>query len=593
MNSYINSLLNEFSKSRNFDPYISSIIFPNYKNVSNGQEINFDFPLTLLLGKNGANKSSILHALYGCPDGKSTEDYWFSTHVDKISSKNRQSFFYRYVIPDTQKSVEVLKTMIQRKDKPEYWEPSRPLTSLGMEKMEEYVENAPFNNWRSKTRWNAIQKDVLYLDFRAEISAFDKAFYKDRYSPVSRVDHRHKLRKRSKNLKKAIDTSLCSHIYHTKQRIFCNVKFNQTQRDQVNNILGASYNKIVYIEHDYYLSDSFSVYLGTDEADNYSEAFAGSGETSVVRLVYALNTASEKALVLLDEPETSLHIEAQYRLQKFILEKIKEKKLQVVMSTHSPFFAKGLPDNAIKVLLKNSESKKIDVLNSAPAEESSFYLGYKRESSGKAIIYVEDQLAKAVCDHVISIKLNESEADRIAIEVFPGGKDELLKLAASESIKDSSNCSFYFDGDVCTQTDIPDPDTIPSKENANLEDLLQDTFGGIKIKFPQNSNEDEQKYENIRNFLKFSRERVEFLPFNVPEDFLVSASDMFKDERSSGLESKEIIKKEAERKLDSSGYVTSQDILTIQRLALHEVPNDHETFETVAKSLRRFKKHAP
>ncbi|WP_446445867.1 hypothetical protein, partial [Shewanella sp. 1180_01] len=30
---------------------------------------------------------------------------------------------------------------------------------------------------RSDTRWNAINKDVVYIDFRAELSSFDKFFY--------------------------------------------------------------------------------------------------------------------------------------------------------------------------------------------------------------------------------------------------------------------------------------------------------------------------------------------------------------------------------------------------------------------------------
>jgi hypothetical protein len=88
-----------------------------------------DFPLSLLIGKNGTNKSSILQALYGCPDGKSVGEYWFSTHTDTIDvlgDKSPQAFFYRYKIPSTGEVAEVLKTRVQKENDPDYWEPSRP-----------------------------------------------------------------------------------------------------------------------------------------------------------------------------------------------------------------------------------------------------------------------------------------------------------------------------------------------------------------------------------------------------------------------------------------------------------------------------------
>jgi len=586
----LNKLKDEFIKGTAFQPFISSIVFPNYKNISKGEKIDFDFPLTLLIGRNGTNKSSILHALYGAPHGKSTEDYWFSTYVDEINSENQQSFFYQYQIPDTKQIAEVRKIMTKKEGIPEYWEPARPSIRAGMQKFDlEKIDNK-FADWVEGTRWKVMRKPVIYLDFRAEISAFDKAFYKDRYSSNSRADHRHRLRKRSRPLKKAIDKNLNSHVYFTKQRIFCNVEFDEDQRNYVNEIIGAKYTKIVYIEHDYYLSDSFSVYLGTGNENQYSEAFAGSGETSVVRLVYALDNAEENSLVLLDEPETSLHIDAQYRLQKFILEKVKEKKLQVVMSTHSPFFAKELPDEAIKVLTKNEISKKVEIINSAPAEEATFFLGHRRSFDGKIIVFVEDKLAKAICEHVVSEILSESEADILEIQHYPGGNQQLLKLAISESTKPTSNCVFLFDGDCKPAAEIPDPTTIAEDKNENLKTLLTELFRFDDWQFPQDSNQPQQKFTNYRNFLKFAAERFRYLPFENPEEFLVKTSSMFTD---SSKKPKNIIENKARKLLSSSGKITSENILTVQRLALSNIPCTDQSLIVTAEILKKFKKFAP
>jgi hypothetical protein len=51
--------------ARKFDPYISHIRFPHYKNLAPDLKIDFDFPITALVGPNGTNKSSILRAIQG------------------------------------------------------------------------------------------------------------------------------------------------------------------------------------------------------------------------------------------------------------------------------------------------------------------------------------------------------------------------------------------------------------------------------------------------------------------------------------------------------------------------------------------------
>jgi predicted ATPase len=67
-----------------FPGYITHIRFPRYKNMVSGSQINFDFPVTALVGANGSGKTSVLNALYGAPIRNSTGQYWFSTKVDPI-----------------------------------------------------------------------------------------------------------------------------------------------------------------------------------------------------------------------------------------------------------------------------------------------------------------------------------------------------------------------------------------------------------------------------------------------------------------------------------------------------------------------------
>jgi hypothetical protein len=189
-------------------PYICSLRFPNYRNLRFDSELPFDFPITILLGRNGTNKSSILHALYGSPSGETIADFWFETELDAIPSERngrKQSVVHRYR-DDTNKIVECIKARAPRGSKdPDYWEAVKHSKVYG------------FND--SGARISPIKLKVVHLDFRGELPAFDKYFYfpdpkhleerirsaKER--GVLRRDYRKQdyLRQRSKPLKKAIE----------------------------------------------------------------------------------------------------------------------------------------------------------------------------------------------------------------------------------------------------------------------------------------------------------------------------------------------------------------------------------------------------
>ena len=53
----LEGITKNFSKNKNqFYPYIDYIRFPHYKSLSLNSRINFNFPITLLVGRNGVNK---------------------------------------------------------------------------------------------------------------------------------------------------------------------------------------------------------------------------------------------------------------------------------------------------------------------------------------------------------------------------------------------------------------------------------------------------------------------------------------------------------------------------------------------------------
>ena len=153
-----------------FNNYIEYMVFPYYKNLVPGTKIDFAFPLTVLVGKNGSGKSSTLHALYGAPYWHSCSEFWFSTETDPIvetGGNGRNRFFYGYTENRNSGIKEVMKTRMKRgsktkEDDPDYWETSKPIKRDGM---------------IASKRNDPVKRDVIYIDFRAEVSAFDKIFH--------------------------------------------------------------------------------------------------------------------------------------------------------------------------------------------------------------------------------------------------------------------------------------------------------------------------------------------------------------------------------------------------------------------------------
>lgn len=495
----------KFAKGE-FDKFIHEMCFPKFKSFAPDVRISFRFPITVLVGPNGGGKSSILHAAWGMPLKHSTSRFWFSTPVDPIEfdANNQNRYWYSHFIKPLNRLVESRK-MCGNKNHG-YWEPTRPALKEGMKSMP--AKNEAFAPYMSKTgdRWTPVDRTPYYFNAKAESSAFDRFFNSAELSSLTaKQDY---FVKYSGKLKKVIDGRLSSFRYHTVERVAENFVLSTGQLVSVNKILQKNYSEARYIRHKLYdrHAHSPSVIFKT-ASRSYSECFAGSGELAVVNFVLALENIESYGLLLLDEPETSLHPGAQEKLTEHLLRLVNEKHIQVIISTHSPTFVQLLPAEALVVLDETS-------IGVAPRPFTTKASAFERlgvVDKEKVTILTEDKLLKAVVDRAVS-RFPKPLRDKVSVVPAELGVSEMFSNQVRAHIQASSKVLMVVDGDQADVKAIFDqePDDLSPKQRREVLEKLKDLDVSII-----------GSTADLDGWMRWCRSRVVLLDQICPEQILL------------------------------------------------------------------------
>jgi len=526
--------LKKMKPGKPLERFITHIRFPRFKNLRSGARVNFDFPITAFVGSNGCGKTSVLHALYGAPERKSTSDFWFATSVDPIESRidEPQRFIYGHWLHDKQwlpngGMVETRKAMVKKEGDPEYWEPTKVTSGDEMTPMPEVESDAEFGGpkerVRSLDRWSAVKRNVLYLNFRGELGAFDQFFWFGQLRRHATHSKQDEIRKQAPYLRRVIDSKKGSMVLWGKERVFKNVEVSDQDVEKASTILGKTYDSVRLIEHNLYGGQrGFSAIFSLSGSD-YSEAFAGSGEIAVLNLVARVREQPSHTLILLDEPELSLHPGAQKRLLLFLMEECVQKHHQVVFTTHSPHFVEGLPANAIKVFTADA-SGRFDIVN-----ETHPYAAFNRLGAtppNRIKILVEDQLAKHVVELALK-RLAEELWANFDVDFLPGGASTYLTHRIPTLMQGHENTWLLLDGDQRREPSSPASaladdaldDAIKTVTGLDAKSIVLGADGG------KDPLADKKQKELRRKYLDWFHRRVRFLPRSCPEEMVLRAVD--------------------------------------------------------------------
>lgn len=566
--------LKKFNPGQPLKNYITHATFPRFKNIEPGMRIDFGFPLTALVGANGIGKSSLLHALWGMPYGNSTSKFWFSTELDPIedNQKDPQRYFYGHWHERYQGIVETRKARIGRKQ--DYWEPYRWSKRDGMVPM----PDGEFEG-KAKDRWNPVRRKVVYINFRALFGSFDRFFYFD--DNLGAGNKREVMLRAAHRLKSVKEGFKQSYKLGRKERIFENRMLTPEELTAVAKVLGRAYESAQLIRHSMYPGNrgrDLSVVF--KRGSEYSEAFAGSGEIAAVSTIVEVLAAEKYSLILLDEPETSLHPGAQRAMLIFLLEQIKLKHHQIVISTHSSEFLTGLPHKAIKVLEDNGKLQSRILPSSSPAAALN-RLG--KLSQNKRRILVEDPLAEQLVLHAAR-GLDPGDRETLEIKVAPGGADSILKYLGPAAMVSGDEVYILLDGDKRKVNKFSDPKKIAPVDYVNLGQIIKREIGlDPMYQIPGgngNSKHQELKIEAQLDYLEWLNTHLDFLPKKLPEHIIL---DAFEPGQNHSTKNSTQVKAAFEQLLLDGADIklNAQQINTIATVKIAKIPLDNHDISTI------------
>lgn len=585
--------LSSMWSAKAFEPQIHHIRFPRFRNLEDNLQIDFGFPITAIVGPNGTNKSSILRALQGCPDYENIGKYWFGTAMDVISTEERHRFVHGRWSTSAQEVVEIIKTRIRRTGAdaetfPDYFEPSRPIARDGMSIMP--AAPIPMPADRTATRWKAIEKSVLYIDFRAEISAFDKYFFHNEYRPRASNGAKHVaqqrgvktlIQERSSRLKRILDQRTLSYKPGGREWILAQARpLTDSERSEVSFILGRTYSNIEIITHRAFEVSGVTARLHTT-GFSYSEAWAGSGEFAAVQLVTAIESASEKSLVLLDEPEVSLHPGAQRRLLDYLARKSKTKRLQIVFATHSPVLLEELPASAIKVLELHPISGRV-VLRGQSSSSAEAFVALDHRFQRRSVL-VEDALAREIVLRALRTG-GALLVDAVDVKPIGGGASMIrTRLIPSFAAENRLDALVLLDGDQRPPSEVPDPKHVAP---ANLKSAVEEALVISNVTGVVFANTGGATDAELRLILAWIRSYVRYLPGMQPDQWLRTCMG----EAIVGTDEKAWWRLRTIGRLKKLGSedVTGPEILEEQKRVLADLPDETPEFVEIRDAITLF-----
>lgn len=457
---------------------IDKIVLKHFRGFLDESEIQFQFPLTAVIGKNGSGKSTILRIIKLLGKGDIPQNEFFETNFDNGNLKGTE---IEYSIDGkTEKIV--------------------------------YVE---------KNKWGIDENGIEHVDIamirpKSIVGAIDKSFLYDNIGQqVNKANQVKYLIKQSQKIQQSPENT------GKKKRRY----ISEAELDAVNYILQSHYSSIEMIKHKLFggtwaTTALFKKEFGDSEFCEYN---AGSGEFLVVNIIEQIEHIKDNSILLVDEPEISLHPGAQRRLLNYMLRVIITKKLQIVFSTHSKELVECLPPEAI-ICVEKQNNDISQIKNNVLPKQA--FLEIEIMPDVRQVI-VEDDMACSIITEILRAERLEKLLNVIYI---PGGASNLKKhIIPTFSKTNVDNQFIWFDGDQYKK-EVPNFQLVleKDKDEKYYKNVFKECVGieAKNIDWCPDGNAKEgrinkqQELQMLVQYLEYFKNNVFFLPKKIPEDIV-------------------------------------------------------------------------
>lgn len=292
----INNIYRQFNHGNGeWEQFIKSIKITNIHGWS-GQEMRFDYPVVAVVGENGIGKSTFLKAA-----------------VCAYQNKNSKDFYPSKMFMSTQWDADALAGATI-----EY--------EVRLGKTSRNLRWKKTKGWGFSPKKGKPERNVYFLDISRTVPLDATAGY-------------------AKIAMTANEEVGSGHI------------LNDENIQELSYILGQNYIKARFIGTD--IDVNREVGLLTKNYGEISQFHQGAGEDTMLDLFKLTQDIPRQSLLVIDEVENSLHPQAQRRFIRYLLKLSRKRKIQVILSTHSPFVLEELPPEARVMLVRLSDRKEI------------------------------------------------------------------------------------------------------------------------------------------------------------------------------------------------------------------------------------------
>lgn len=201
-------------------------------------------------------------------------------------------------------------------------------------------------------------------------------------------------------------------------------EINDDFRARLSHVLSRNYTKARFALSD--VDAKRQVGLLEREWGELSQFHQGAGEDATLDLFRVLQGIPQYSLLLIDEVEASLHPRAQRRLVKFLLWLARQRRVQIILTTHSPYVLQELPQEARILLLTGPQE--LNVVYGVSPEFAMSRLD--DEIHPDAYVFVEDREAGILLREILASTDETAEILR-RIQISHVGPSNVVSLLGS------------------------------------------------------------------------------------------------------------------------------------------------------------------